>query len=186
MQVDLSRSKTRWPWSVKLRRGIWTFVLEPLVRWLPKVCSPMRVAALRLMGAHIGHRCLVMPGVRVLMPWQLSMGVWSALGEAVNVYNFAPIHIGSHTVVSQFSYLCTGSHDYTREEMPLIHAPIDIGAQAWIAADVFIGPGVCIPDGAVIAARSVVTKSLPDKWAVYGGHPCRWIKPRLRPLPTSQ
>jgi putative colanic acid biosynthesis acetyltransferase WcaF len=183
MDIDLSKSKTAWPLHIKIRRGLWTFMLEPLVRWLPKICSPLRIFALRAMGARVPYNCTLLPGVRVLMPWNLSMGDWSALGESVNVYNFAPVSIGSHTVVSQFSYLCTGSHDYRRADMPLIFAPITLGSQVWVAAGSFIAPGVRVADGAVVGAMSVVTRSLVHPWTVYGGNPCRPIKER--PLPVA-
>ena len=129
-----------------------------MVRWLPKVLSPVRVAALRLMGARIADHCTILPGVRVLMPWNLELAEYVAIGEGVNLYNFAPITVGRMTVVSQFCFLCTGSHDYNRADMPLTFAPISIGEQAWVAADVYVGPGVSIADGAVVGARAVVTR----------------------------
>ena len=178
LRVDLRLSRTSWSTGVKIRRGLWTFVIEPSVRWLPKSFAPVRIFFLRAMGARIDAGCMVMPGVRVLMPWNLSMGECSALGEGVNVYNFAPVTIGRHTVVSQFTYLCTGSHDYERPDMPLTFAPIDIGSECWVAADVFVGPGVTISDGAVVGARSVVVRSVPA-WTVAAGHPARPIKARV-------
>lgn len=188
MHIDLSKNRQKWPLDIKLRRGLWSFLLQPLVRWLPKSLSVFRVAALRLMGAEIGRHCTVMPGVRVLMPWNLKLGDWAALGEGVNVYNFAPVTVGAHSVVSQFGYLCTGSHDYTRPDMPLTFAPITLGNGVWVAACVFVAPGVSIADGVVVGARSVVTKDLNDAWTVYAGHPCRKIKTRVihRLLPGEE
>lgn len=184
MSVDLSKNKSPWPLRMKLRRGVWTYLVEPLVRWLPKSCSPARVAALRLMGAHIEPHCTILPGVRVLMPWNLNLGEHVAIGEGVNLYNFAPITVGRMSVVSQFCFLCTGSHDYNRADMPLTYAPIQIGEQAWVAADVYVAPGMQIADGAVVGARSVVTRSLTEPWAVYAGHPARKLKRREKPQPA--
>jgi len=178
MGVDLSKSVTSWSFAFKLRRGIWTYLLEPLVRWLPKACSPVRVAALRSMGAKIGSKCTILPGVRVLMPWNLELEDHVAIGEHVNIYNFAPVSVRRMTVVSQFVHLCTGSHDYRREDFPLIYFPITIGEQVWVAAGVFVAPGCRIADGAVVGAMSVVTKSLEQPWSVYGGNPCRRLKAR--------
>ena len=182
--IDLSKSKTRWPLRYKLRRGIWTYLIEPLVRWLPKVCSPLRVMALRAMGANIGPHCMLLPGLRVLAPWNLRLHEYVVIGEHVNLYNFAPIDIGRMTMVSQNTYLCTGSHDYNKSHMPLTYAPIQIGEQVWIASGVYVAPGVCIADGAVVGARSVVTRSLVDPWTVWAGNPCRRIKAREFPAET--
>lgn len=61
--------------------------------------------------------------------------------------------------------------------MPLITAPIIIGEQVWITADVFVGPGVTIGDGAVVTARSSVFNDLPP-WMVARGNPAVPIKTR--------
>lgn len=169
--IDLSQSKTRWPLSILLRRGFWTYGLEPLVRWLPKALSPVRVGALRLMGASIGPRCLILPGVRVLMPWNLILEDHVAIGRGVDFYNFAPITVRRMTVISQETYLCTGSHDFRQADMPLIYRPITIGSECWLAAGVFVCPGVTVADGVVVGARSVVTKDLIEGWSLYAGHP---------------
>jgi putative colanic acid biosynthesis acetyltransferase WcaF len=185
MSIDLSQSRTRWSLRMRLRRGAWTYLVEPLVRWLPKSCSPLRIAALRAMGARIGPDCLILPGVSVLMPWNLHLHDHVAIGERANIYNFATVEIGRMTVVSQFTHLCTGSHDYRKNDMPLIFSPIAIGAEVWVAAGVFVAPGVQIADGAVVGAMSVVTKSLLEPWTVYGGNPCRRIKARRMDPPAA-
>lgn len=177
--IDLTKSKTNWSLSFKIKRGVWTYLLEPLVRWWPKSFSPLRIAALRLMGANIGKRCLILPGGTVLMPWNLTLKDYVAISAHVNIYNFAPVEIGTMTVVSQNCHLCTGSHDYRQGHMPLVYYPIRIGSECWVASGAYIGPGVEIPDGAVVGAMSVVVKTLPSAWSVYAGNPCVFIKPRV-------
>ena len=54
-----------------------------------------------------------------------------------------------------------------------------VWTEAWLAAECFVMPGVSIGDGAVIGARSVVTKDM-AAWTVCAGHPCVPIKPRPR------
>jgi putative colanic acid biosynthesis acetyltransferase WcaF len=81
-------------------------------------------------------------------------------------------------VVSQSSYLCGGTHDFERPNLPLITAPIVIEDQVWIAADVFVGPGVTIGQGAVVGARSSVFGDLPP-WKVCVGSPAKPIKDRV-------
>jgi putative colanic acid biosynthesis acetyltransferase WcaF len=98
------------------------------------------------------------------------MGDHACLGEDVDCYCVDKICIGAYSTVSQYSFLCSASHDYTKASMPLITAPITIGQKVWIAADVFIGPGVHIGDGAVISARSSAFTDSPG-WVVAAGTP---------------
>lgn len=177
--VDLSKSKTHWPVSILIRRVLWSGLLEHLVRWWPKPMSFVRVWALRAMGARIGAHCLIMPGVKVLMPWHLTLEDHVAIGRNVDLYNFSPITVRRMSVVSQDTTLCTGSHDFRQPHMPLTHAPIVIGSECWVAAQTFVCPGVEIADGVVVGARSLVTRSLTEGWSVYAGHPARRVGPRV-------
>jgi putative colanic acid biosynthesis acetyltransferase WcaF len=84
--------------------------------------------------------------------------------------------------VSQHCHLCAGSHDFIQWSMPLVTAPIVLGDNTWLAADVFVGPGVTIGELSVVGARSVVTRDLPPH-RVCVGHPCRPIRDRPPPQP---
>jgi putative colanic acid biosynthesis acetyltransferase WcaF len=106
------------------------------------------------------------------------VGDESGIGDRAIVYNQGQITIGTRVVISQGVHLCAGTHDYTKAGFPLVTKPITIGNQVWIAAETFIHPGVTIGDGAVIGARSVVTKSMPA-WKVCTGHPCQPLKDRV-------
>ncbi|MCR5350110.1 MAG: CatB-related O-acetyltransferase [Acholeplasmatales bacterium] len=57
---------------------------------------------------------------------------------------------------------------------------ITIGNDVWIGDDSMILSGVTIGDGAVIAARSVVTKDVPP-YAIVGGVPAKVIRYRFTP-----
>ena len=87
-------------------------------------------------------------------------------------------------MVSQGVHLCTGSHDYESDNFQLFARPISIGADAWVCSEAFVGPGVSIAAGAVIGARSVVTRDQ-AAWMVCAGNPCRPIKPRNPPAYVS-
>ena len=98
------------------------------------------------------------------------------------------IVLGPHSTVSQYSFLCTASHDYEHPAMPLVSAPIVIGAGAWVAADVFVAPGVTIGEGAVVGARSSVFKNV-EAWSVVAGNPANFLKKRRltgEPEPISE
>lgn len=107
------------------------------------------------------------------------MGSYSCLGPQVDCYSVDRIRIGAYVTVSQYSFLCAASHDPDSAEMTLTTAPIVIGDHAWIAADVFIAPGVTVGEGAAIGARSSVFKNVPE-WIIAVGSPAREIRKRAR------
>ncbi len=53
-----------------------------------------------------------------------------------------------------------------------------IGSDVWIGTEAMIMPGVKIGDGAVIAARAVVTKDV-KPYTIVGGNPAKLIKKRF-------
>lgn len=61
--------------------------------------------------------------------------------------------------------------------MPLPTSPITIGDRVWITADVFVGPGVTIGDGAVVTARSSIFSDL-HPLMVSRGNPAVPVNPR--------
>ena len=106
------------------------------------------------------------------------MGDHSCLSHHVDCYCVDRITLGAHSTVSQYSFLCTASHDYTNPAMPLTTAPIALGDRAWITADVFVAPGVTIGEGAVITARSSVFHDI-EPWTVAAGNPAQFITRRI-------
>ena len=177
VRVTLQHTRSGWSLRVKLQRVLWwpfkLLFLRGSGRWL----SPLRVYALMLFGARIERPVLIMDGVIVWHPWSLTLHRYCTLGRGVEVYNYARITLGEQATVSQGTYLCSASHDFEDPTMPLIYHPITIEAQAWVAANCFIGPGLTVGEGAVVGACSVVTTDVPA-WTVVAGNPARVIKPR--------
>lgn len=89
----------------------------------------------------------------------------------------APITVHENCIVSQRSFLCGGTHDYTKGAHPLITRPIEIGPHAWVAAEAFVGPGCVVSEGCVVGARAVVNGVL-EPWSVYAGNPGRKVRAR--------
>ncbi len=171
-------SFTRLSFKNKLSRAIWQMFWLLLYRPTPRILHPWRCLLLRLFGAKLGTAVHPYPSARVWAPWNLEMGDHSCLSEHVNCYCVNKIRIGAHSTISQYSFLCTASHDYTDPEMPLITAPITVGERAWITSDVYVAPGVTIGDGAVVGARSSVFKDV-EPWTVVAGNPAHVIKKRI-------
>jgi putative colanic acid biosynthesis acetyltransferase WcaF len=156
----------------KLRRLLWIAAWSLLYRPSPTPLHGWRRFLLRCFGASIGPGANPYPSARIWAPWNLRMAAHSCLGRDVDCYCVALVSLGEHATVSQYSYLCTASHDYRDPAMPLVAAPITIEAEAWVAADVFVGPGVTVRTGAVVGARSTLLADAPA-WTVVAGAPAQ-------------
>lgn len=172
----LVHSKLRFP--NKLSRFAWNIVSSTFFRWSPVVLHGWRRFILRLFGASVGKGAHPYPSARIWAPWNLVMGDDSCLSHHVICYNVAPIYLGKSVTVSQYSHLCTATHDYTDPLLPLLMAPIRIEDFAWVTADVFVGPGVTIGEGAVVNARSTVFSDI-EAWTVAKGYPAKSYKKRV-------
>jgi putative colanic acid biosynthesis acetyltransferase WcaF len=123
---------------------------------------------------------VVFPTVQITFPQLLVLAPRSMVGPGVRLYNLDRITLQRGATLSQHCHLCAGSHDFNRWSMPLTTAPIVIGENAWLAADVFVGPGVTVGELCVVGARAVVVRDLPPR-TICVGHPCRPIKDRSAP-----
>ncbi|MBX6322141.1 MAG: colanic acid biosynthesis acetyltransferase WcaF [Rhodospirillaceae bacterium] len=159
---------------------LWWAVQATLFRLSPQVCYGWRRWLLRLFGARVGSRVLVRPSVRITYPWNVTLGDRAWIGDDVVLYSLGPIDIGHDAVVSQRCYLCAGTHDHEQPDFPILGRPIAVGPEAWLAADVFVAPGVSIGRGAVVGARSSVFADLPEMMVCFGT-PARPVRPRLGP-----
>lgn len=71
-----------------------------------------------------------------------------------------------------------GENIYNVDDLPYDGYFNKIGHDVWIGCNVIILPGVEIGNGAIIAAGSVVTKTIPP-YALVGGNPAKFIKWRF-------
>lgn len=86
------------------------------------------------------------------------------------------IFIGDGTLIGHNVVLATLNHGISPDKRhDLFPAPIHIGKNVWIGANVVILPGVTIGDNAVIAAGAIVSKNVPAN-VVTGGVPARIIR----------
>lgn len=108
----------------------------------------------------------------------MSIGDYSWIGDEVTLYSLGEIEIGKNTVISQKSYICTGSHDMHSENFDIFAQKITIKDGCWIATDVFVAPNVTIENNTVVGARSSVFNSLPEN-KVCIGTPAKPIKNRF-------
>lgn len=159
---DFSRGVPAW------REALWLLVRGLFfLTWVPWP-SAVRVAWLRAFGARVGRGVVIRGNVNVSFPWRLTLGDHVWLGEDAGILSLADVTIESHVCISQRAYLCTGSHDYRREDFRLVTQPITVRTGSWVAAAAFVGPGVEIGAGGVVAAGSVVVRDVPAGTLVRG------------------
>ena len=167
--------------EIKIKRAIWNISSLFLFRFLgTKFFRKWRIMLLKIFGAKIEWDAEVYSSVKIWAPWNLQMGHRACLGPEVICYNQDKVILEDDVVVSQYSYLCTASHDINMLNTAndsLVTAPIWIKEKAWIGSKAFIGLGVCIGKAAVVGATASVYKSVED-YHVVVGNPAKTIKIR--------
>lgn len=175
-RIDLSRAgngaffRTR----SKLYEAAWIIAEALLVSNPLQPSSRVRAVALRVFGARVGRDVILRPRLRVKFPWNLSIGDRSWIGEGVWIHNQATVTIGMDAVISQGTFITTGSHDYM-SSMDLVTSPVSIGDGVWITAMCIVLRGVTIGPNVLIAPGSVVNRDL-SPGGMYGGNPVATIR----------
>lgn len=93
------------------------------------------------------------------------------------------IVLGDRCVISHFVRLLT--HDFSLDRIAermfgesdrevAVTRPIRIGAQAFLGMNSLVMPGVCVGDGAIVGAGSIVTKDIPAD-EVWAGNPAHFV-----------
>ena len=161
----------------RLRRLNWNLCWAILYRTSPRPLHSWRAFLLRLFGAKMGPNCHFYPRSKVWAPWNLICAEQVTAGDGAEIYNPAPVTLGSHAILSQDAYVCAATHDYDDPAFPLIAYAMQIGAYAWVCARASVAPGVNVGEGAVLGLGSVATRTL-EPWTVYAGVPALKVKER--------
>jgi putative colanic acid biosynthesis acetyltransferase WcaF len=176
------------PKGFRGRSGIfvqcWWLIQTIFFKTSPQCMYAWRRFLLRCFGANIGKKVKIRPSVHVQFPWKVSIGDYSWIGDNVVLYSLGEITIGKDVVISQKSYLCTGSHNYADRNFSIFSLPIIIEDSCWLATDVFVSPGITIRNGTVVGARSSVFHSLPAGKICFGT-PAVVIKNRPMPFTVN-
>lgn len=173
---------------------------------LPLIASRLRVAYWRTLGMTIGERVRLYP-LRVTWPHRVTLGDGCSLehsiyfnvaggyrpdggivlGKGTFVGSGCEFNITSGITIGEQCLIASGcrfiDHNhgtitsaFMKDQME-DESPITVGANVWIGVNCVVLKGVSIGDGAIVAAGSVVTKSL-ESMGVYAGVPARLIRYR--------
>ena len=158
---------TRPSWVVYL----WSIAELVVVTNPWQISSRLRVACLRGFGAAIGDHVTFRPRTRVRFPWNLKVGNNAWIGEGVWIHNQNLVDIGHDAVVSQDTFITTGSHAY-RTDMALVTRSVVVGGGAWVTSRCILlaEPGLVFPHSSLQAPWSVV-KYQPASCTASRSHP---------------
>jgi len=168
--------------------------------------SRLRLIGYRLLGMKIGKRNRIEGAGRVRRCPQIQIGSHNAFAQGAWLwpqdgdYNGTRIRIGNcnyfnrnlmidacglieiadHNMFGPDVYIADSNHRFGPDLVPSQHpmnvGKVKIGNRCWIGAKAVILTNVELGDGCVVAAGSVVTKSVPPG-AVVAGVPARIINP---------
>jgi acetyltransferase-like isoleucine patch superfamily enzyme len=117
---------------------------------------------------------------------RLGQGVHVGERAAIGAYNFihggGGVEIGADAALGPFVQIFSENHNVARRDLAIIEqgetpAQIRLGRGVFLGAGSTILGGVEIGDGAIVAAGSVVTRSV-EPFTIVAGCPARWIKDR--------
>lgn len=142
----------------------------------------LRYCFLKFWLGGIGENVNIQMGCRFMNGRKVNMGDH-------NVINYGcifdgrryQIRIGSNVSIGPEAAVLTLGHDPQSPEFADKGGDVIIGDRVWIGYRALILPGIEIGEGAVIAAGSVVTKSVPA-YTIVGGNPARQIGKRNKDL----
>ncbi len=128
----------------------------------------------------IGDGCIVMKGVEISIPQNLTIGHATGLGINAFISCGGKVSIGSRVLMGPDVKIFSTDHiwcpiDKTYFGKGLVSSPVIIEDDVWIGSGSIILKGVTIGRGATIAAGSVVTKNVPA-YSIVGGVPAKFIK----------
>ncbi|MCE7886073.1 MAG: acyltransferase [Alphaproteobacteria bacterium PRO2] len=134
-----------------------------------------RETGVRLVVAEAGKDLRIFGRVRIDMPQKVYIGDDCRLNEGVLIVGRDEVRIGNGVTLSAHVMITSAGIE---SGPPRRHsqAPVAVGDNVWLAANVTILSGVKIGEGAMIAAGAVVTEDIPAN-VMAAGVPARVIKP---------
>jgi acetyltransferase-like isoleucine patch superfamily enzyme len=175
--------------NVTIEHGEMLFAEKSLI-----IEAGVYINALSERGIRLGHNVtiardtiMICTGVIRQKGVGITIGNNSAIGAQSFLGGQGGITIGDDVIMGPGVRIFSENHNFSSLEMPIrlqgeSRKGVVIGNNCWIGASSTILDGICIGEGAVVAAGSVVTKNV-DSNSVVGGVPAKLISTRGNTLP---
>ncbi len=152
---------------VGVRAWLWRVLGSPMLHASFHNWYGTRRRLLNMFGARVERGARVRPSATITMPWNLTLGAHSAIGDHAVIDSAEPVRIGRRCTISQYSYLATREPD-PQSPAGARAGPITIEDDCWVASDVYVAPGVTISTDTVVGSRSSVWESLSPRGIAAG------------------
>jgi acetyltransferase-like isoleucine patch superfamily enzyme len=162
---------------MRIPKYLWFHLVTLATAWFPDLTPLMRVRGffLRPCFKSCGRNLQVARRVTINFSNRMEIGrdVYIATGSWIHAWG--GVVLEDEVQLGPYSVLVTGDHslkDGSYRYGPSSLAPIRICRGSWVAAHAVVTKGVALGRGALIAANSVATRSIPD-FAIAAGAPAR-------------
>lgn len=140
----------------------------------------------RIAGAKLASKVTLHIGLQARMPWKLSIGKGSIIGDHCILDARSGLVIGEDVNISSNVSIWTLQHDYRNPDFACPtpdqrRLDVKIENRVWLGCNVIVLPGVTIGEGAVCCGGCVVTKDV-EPYSVVAGIPAKKIGERPRNL----
>ncbi|PWD51507.1 acetyltransferase [Serinibacter arcticus] len=140
--------------------------------------EPERVRELlaRLTGAPVDESVTLFPPFTADFGRNLHLGRRVFINSGGRFQDQGGITIGDDCLIGHNAVIATLQHDVDpARRADLLPAPVVLGRNVWLGANVTVLPGVTIGDDAVVGAGSIVTRDVPAR-AIVVGSPARVVR----------
>ncbi len=133
------------------------------------------------MGMTIGRRAHVYGRVEVREPNGIRIGADSLIGHDAILDGRGRLEIGENVNISTGVAIWTMTHDPQSPTFASTTGTVVIENHAWLGYGATILPGVRVGEGAVVAAKAVVTKNV-EAYTIVAGMPAAKVGERTRDI----
>ncbi len=130
--------------------------------------------------AEAGQNIIIHEGVRFRTVHRLKVGNDCQLGVENFLQAGGGITLGDRVMLGPGVKIWSVNHNFDDLDTPINQQgfkedEVFIGDGCWLGANVFVFPGVHLPEGCVVSAGSVLAKKRYPPYSILGGYPARVI-----------
>jgi acetyltransferase-like isoleucine patch superfamily enzyme len=174
-KIILNKTKESAAMSINIKRAM--VITAKLNRLTINEADEIRALFSELIGNKVDESFLLIPPFYTVGGHETNIGCNVFINQNCTFYDLGGLSIADNVLIGPNVSIITASHPLEPglRRTTTIGKPIVIERNVWIAAGAIIVGGVTLGENSVVAAGSVVTKSVPPNTLV-GGNPARIIR----------